>query len=59
MAAFRVCHLSCQESRKAPFLANGQLLFVLFINDIVDEIDDNAKILLYADDLNIFRQIFI
>ena len=34
------------------------LLLVLFKNDIFDEIDASTNILLYADDLKMFRPIF-
>ena len=35
----------------------GPILFVLFINDIVHEVSSNSKILLYADDMKLWRKI--
>ena len=36
----------------------GPLLFILFIDDICDEISDNTNIEIYADDTKIWREIF-
>ena len=35
----------------------GPLLFVLFINDIYDNINENSRISLYADDTKLWRRI--
>lgn len=35
----------------------GPLLFILYINDIVDCLDDDTKIYLFADDAKMFREI--
>ena len=35
----------------------GPLLFVLFINDIYESIDENSNINLYADDTKLWREI--
>ena len=35
----------------------GPLLFVLFINDIYDSVDEHSNINLYADDTKLWRKI--
>ena len=35
----------------------GPLLFVLFINDIYDKVDEHSNINLYADDTKLWRKI--
>ena len=35
----------------------GPTLFVLFLNDITDKIDDKTNVLMYADDTKIWREI--